>query len=69
MHRCDKDCLRFKSTNGMCSHSLLVATLNGQSDAFVEQYTKTKVPFNYAKRGQHGLPIGGGVSFELILKL
>ena len=59
MYRCDKDCLMFKSTNGMCSHSLLVATLNGQSDAFVEQYTKTKVPFNYAKLGQHGLPIGG----------
>ena len=59
MYRCDKDCLMFKSTNGMHSHSLLVATLNGQSDAFVEQYTKTKVPSNYAKLGQHGLPIGG----------
>ena len=47
----------FKSTNGMCSHSLLVASLNGQVDNFVSHYAKSKAPVNYAKLGQ--LPIGG----------
>ena len=59
VYRCDKDCLMFKSTNGICSHSLLVATLNCQQDAFVHQYAKTKLPVNYAKLGQHELPVGG----------
>ena len=26
-YKCDKECLMFKSTNGLCSHCLLVATL------------------------------------------
>ena len=49
----------FKSTNGMCSHSLLAASLNGQVDTFVSHYAKFKAPVNYAKLGQHGLPLGG----------
>ena len=28
-YKCDSDCLMFKSTNGLCSHSLLAASLNG----------------------------------------
>ena len=59
VYKCDKDCLMFKSTNGMCSHSLLAATLNGQVDTFVSHYSKAKVPVNYASLGQHGLPTGG----------
>ena len=59
VYRCDKECLMFKSTNGMCSHSLLVASLNGQVDNFVSHYAKSKAPVNYAKLGQHGLPLGG----------
>ena len=27
-YKCDSDCLMFKSTNGLCSHSLLAASLN-----------------------------------------
>ena len=49
----------FKSTNGMCSHSLLMASLNGQVDNFVSHYAKSKAPVNYVKLGQHGLPLGG----------
>jgi len=49
----------FKSTNGLCSHSLLAASLNGDVDGFVAQYAKTKDPINYAALGQHGLPTGG----------
>ena len=59
VYKCDKDCLMFKSTNGICSHSLLGATLNGEVDAFVSNYAKSKVPINYANLGQHGLPTGG----------
>ena len=59
VYRCDKECLMFKSTNGMCSHSLLVASLNGQVDTFVSYYAKSKAPVNYAKLGQHGLPLSG----------
>ena len=56
VYRCNKECLMFKSTNGICSHSLLVASLNGQVDNFVRHYAKSKAPVNYAK---HGLPLGG----------
>lgn len=59
VYKCDKDCLMFKSTNGMCSHSLLAAALNGQVDTFVTHYSKAKAPVNYANLGQHGLPAGG----------
>ena len=58
-YKCDSECLMFKSTNGICSHSLLVATLNGDVDGFVARYVKTKDPINYAALGQHGLPKGG----------
>ena len=59
VYKCDHDCLMFKSTNGMCSHSLLAASLNDQTETFVRQYTKNKVPVNYANLAQHGLPVGG----------
>ena len=49
----------FKSTNGLCSHCLLVATLNGEIDTFVQSHSKTKIPVNYTQLAQHGLPIGG----------
>ena len=58
-YKCDSDCLMFKSTNGLCSHSLLAASLNGDVDGFVAHYVKTKDPINYAALGQHGLPTGG----------
>lgn len=58
-YKCDKECLMFKSTNGVCSHSLLAANLNGELDLFVNRYSKTKVPTNYANLAQHGLPVGG----------
>ena len=58
-YKCDSDCLMFKSTNGLCSHSLLAASLNGEVNSFVTQYVKTKDPINYAALGQHGLPTGG----------
>ena len=58
-YKCDSDCLMFKSTNGLCSHSLLAASLNGEVDSFVTHYMKTKDPINYAALGQHGLPTGG----------
>ena len=48
-----------KATNGMCSHSLLAATLNGQVDSFVAHFIKSWMPVNYANLGQHGLPAGG----------
>ena len=57
--KCDSDCLMFKSTNGLCSHTLLAASLNGEVDGFVTHYLKTKDPINYAALGQHGLPVGG----------
>jgi len=43
----------FKSTNGLCSHSLLAASLNGDFDGFVAHYAKTKDPINYAALGQN----------------
>ena len=58
-YKCDSDCLMFKSTNGLYSHSLLAACLNGDVDGFVAHYVKTKDPINYAALGQHGLPSGG----------
>ena len=59
VYRCDKECLLFKATNGMCSHSLVVALLNGQVDTFVAHYAKSKAPVNYGQLAQHGLPLGG----------
>ena len=49
----------FKSTNGLCSYSLLVATLNSEMDTFVQSHSKTKNTVNYAELAQHGLPVGG----------
>lgn len=54
-----KCCLMFKSTNGLCSHSLLVATLRGEIDTFVRSHSKSKNPVNYTELAQHGLPVGG----------
>ena len=58
-YRCNKECLMFKSHNGMCSHCLLLAVLNGEVDRFVRNYSRTKDPINYMQLGQHGLPVGG----------
>ena len=58
-YKCDKECLMFKSTNGVCSHSLLVATLSGEIDTFVQSHSKSKDPVNYTQLAQHGLPVGG----------
>lgn len=58
-YKCDKDCLMFKSTNGLCSHSLLLATLSGEMDTFVQSHSKTKNPINYTELARHGLPVGG----------
>ena len=44
VYKCDHDCLMFKSTNGMCSHSLLASSLNDQTEAYVRQYTKKPLP-------------------------
>ena len=49
----------FKSTNGMCSHCLLIATLNGEVDMFVQTHSRLKNPVNYTQLGQHELPVGG----------
>lgn len=49
----------FKSTKGLCSHSLLAASLNSDVDDFIAHYMKTKDTINYAALGQHGLPTGG----------
>lgn len=59
VYKCDKECLMYKSTNGMCSHALLAASLSGDVDNFVNHYSKSKVPVNYANLAQHGLPVGG----------
>ena len=57
-YKCDKECLMFKSTNGICSHCLLVSSLNGEVDTFVESYSKTRDPINYTQLGQRWLPVG-----------
>lgn len=49
----------FKSTNAVCSHCLLVATLNGELDIFIRTYSRIKNPMNYTHLAQHGLPVGG----------
>ena len=49
----------FKSTNRVGSHCLLVATLNGEVDRFVNTYSKTKNPINYTQLAQHGVLVGG----------
>ena len=54
--KCAKECLMYKSTNGICSHTLLAASLSSEVDDFVILFSKSKVPVNYA---QHGLPAGG----------
>ena len=58
-YKCDKECLMFKSTNGVCAHCLLVANLNGEVDTFIQMYSRTKNPINYTQLAQHGLPVGG----------
>ena len=47
----------YKSTNGICSHTLLAASLSGEVNNFVNP--KSEVPVNYANLAQHGLPVGG----------
>ena len=37
-YRCDSDCLMLKSTNGVCSHTLLLSTLCGETDKFICEY-------------------------------
>ena len=46
-YKCDGDCLMFKSTNGICSHTLLVAALNDEVSLFICNYSKFKAPINY----------------------
>ena len=58
-YKCDGDCLMFKSTNGICSHTLLVAALNDEVSLFICNYSKSKAPVNYAQLARHGLPLGG----------
>jgi len=58
-YKCDGDCLMFKSTNGICSHTLLGAALNDEVSLFICNYSKCKAPINYAQLAQHGLPLGG----------
>jgi len=58
-YKCDSDCLMFKATSGICSHTLLVAVLNDEVCSFVSSFTKSKAPLNYAELAQHGLPVGG----------
>ena len=58
-YKCDGDCLMFKSTNGICSHTLLVAALNDEVCLFICNYSKSKAPVNYVQLAQHGLPLGG----------
>ena len=58
-YKCDSDCLMFKATSGICSHTLLVSSLNDEVCSFVGSYTKSKAPLNYAQLAQHGLPAGG----------
>jgi len=57
-YKCDSDCLMFKATSGICSHTLLVAVLNDEVCSFVSSFTKSKTPLNYAQLAQHGLPVG-----------
>ena len=57
-YKFDGDCLMFKSTNGICSHTLLVAALNDEVSLFICNYSKCKAPINYAQLAQHGLPPG-----------
>lgn len=50
-YKCDSDCLMFKSTKGLCSHSLLAESLNSDFENFVAHYVKTKDPINYTALG------------------
>ncbi len=58
-YKCDGECLMFKSTSGICSHTLLVAVLNDEVSPFVCSYTKSKAGVNYAQLAQHDIPVGG----------
>ena len=58
-NKCDSDCLMFKATSGVCSHTLLTAHLNDEVGSFVQGYAQSSPAANYAQLGQHGLPTGG----------
>lgn len=58
-YKCDNDCLMFKATSGVCSHTLLTAHLNNEVGSFVQGYAQSSPAANYAQLGQHGLPTGG----------
>lgn len=58
-YKCDSDCLMFKATSGICSHTLLVAVLNDELCSFVSSFTESKAHLNCAQLAQHGLPVGG----------
>ena len=57
--KCDSDCANFKSL-GICSHTVVVAHLNGQLSEFVIHIKKAKKKPNMMKLAVHGMPLGTG---------
>ena len=43
-YKCDKECLMFKSTNGICSHCLLVSSINGEVDTLLGVILRREIP-------------------------
>ena len=57
--KCDSDCANFKSL-GICSHTVVVAHLNGQLSEFVARIKKAKKKPNLMKIATHDIPSGTG---------
>ncbi len=57
--KCDSDCMNFKSL-GICSHSIAVAELNNEIQAFVAAFTKVKRTPSFTSVTVHGMPAGRG---------
>ncbi len=57
--KCDSDCMNFKSL-GICSHSVAVAELSNQLQAFITAFTKAKKTPSFTTVAVHGMPSGRG---------
>ena len=58
-YACDSTCLQWKSSQ-ICSHSVAVAALNGDLEAFVKWYVDTHQQPNFTTLAANGLPAGRG---------
>ena len=58
-YTCDSTCLQWKSSQ-ICSHSVAVAAINGDLEAFVKWYVGTHQLPNFTTLATHGLPAGRG---------